>query len=83
MPTKQGLRLHDHQSAAPLEQLRQHRQADSRRGVYPPRLHTALDEQRQLTAQEETLGTDSLARAERQHQPPESVFKQTSAILPR
>jgi hypothetical protein len=44
MPAKQSRRLHDHQSATPLEQLRQHRQADSRRGIYPSRVRTTLEQ---------------------------------------
>jgi hypothetical protein len=76
MPAKQSRRLHDHQGAAPLEQLRQHDQANTCRGIYPPRPHTSLDEQRQLTAQEQILGAHSLRRAEEQYQPPEGVLDQ-------
>ena len=77
MPADHGRRLHDDQSAAPIEQLRQHGQADAGRGIDPSRPHATLDVQRQLTAQEEVLGADGLGRAEQQHHPPEGVFDQT------
>ena len=37
--------------------------ADARRSIDPPWPHPSLDEQRQLTAQEEIPGSDSLRRA--------------------
>jgi hypothetical protein len=77
MPAKQSRRLHDHQGAAPLEQLRQHDQADTCRSVHPPWPHTSLDKQRQLPAQEQILGAHSLRRTEQQHQPSEGVLDQT------
>jgi hypothetical protein len=77
MPAKQRPRLYYHQGAAPLEPPRQQDQADAGRGVHPAWPHTSLDEQRQLTAQEQILGTHSLRRAEEQHQPPEGVLDQT------
>jgi len=76
MPAKQSRGLHDHQGAAPHEPLRRHDQANTCRGIYPPRPHTSLDEQRQLTAQEQILGADSFSGTQQQGQPPEGVLDQ-------
>jgi hypothetical protein len=58
MPANQGRRLHDDQSAAPIEEVCQHDQADPDCGIDSPRLYPAFDVQRQLTAQEEILGAE-------------------------
>jgi hypothetical protein len=38
------------------------------------RLHTALDVESQLPAQEEILGAQGLVRPKQEHHPPEGVF---------
>jgi hypothetical protein len=81
MPTHHDCQLHDHQSAAPLQRLRQHGQADSGRGIYPPRPDTPLHEQCQLTTEEETFDVDRLARAQQQRHPPQGFFNQTACYL--
>jgi hypothetical protein len=49
----------------------------SGRGVHPAWPHPSIDEQRQLPAQKQILGANSLRRTEQQHQPPDGVLDQT------
>jgi hypothetical protein len=76
MPANQGRRLHDHQSASPIEHPRQQRQADAAGGIDTPRPHAALDVERELTTQEEVLGADSYGRTQEQYHPTEDVLNQ-------
>jgi hypothetical protein len=81
VPADHGGRLDDHQGAAPIEQSGEQRQADAGSGIDAPRPDTALDVQRQLTAQEEVLRLNRLVRTEQQRHPPEGIREQAGGDL--
>jgi hypothetical protein len=56
MPFEEGLRLHDHQSVAPVEELRERNHRETKRRRCPPWPHLPLVEQGKLFSEEPILG---------------------------
>ncbi len=73
MPSDQRLRPHDDKRVTPVKQLGEQDQAYSSRGIDASGLDASLFIERQLTAQEEVLCLERLARPDRKRYQTEQV----------